>query len=156
MRVRFNIKQLFTAVALLIFGIIINIVPLFYNYMDAKYVLEEKNIEFSTWLMANPEVYFLLLSSVITSFIEYLLTTDGKSKGLIYFNFVYIAIISAIWAFWKLREDFVVKIVGNKVIASYFVVILILAGVFCSSNIIAMNQLPNINEKKSYIERRII
>lgn len=153
---RFDMKQLLTAVELLFLGTIINVIPLFYNYLDAKYVFEEQNTELLTWLMANPEVYFLLLSTVVISFIEYLLTAERKSKGLIWFNFVYIAVVSAIWAFWMLREEFITKIVGNGLTVWHFAVIVILAVAFCVSNLVAMNQLPNINKNQSYAERRII
>lgn len=153
---KFDTRQLGTAFALLFFGTLINAVPLFYDGLDVMLLSQENNMKFLDWLMANPDVYFVLLSTVIMSFMEYLLTTECKRKGLIYFNFVYVVIILVIWAYLVLKKDYIVNLVANKAFMVCFAVLVTMAFAFCAFNLIAMNQRSSVNKDSLYASKRII
>ena len=152
---RFDAKQFGQAIGLLVIGTLINLIPLFYGYMEAKSTDNTKDIELFTWIIENPEIHFLLLSTVFMSFMEYIIGCNYKNNGIIFGNMGYIVVEFAIWALWALREDIVAKILNELPFEYFFYSIIVVSIVFCLINTFVMSRSIDTNRVGTNIRQRV-
>ncbi len=153
---RFDKRQFFKAFSLLALSFFLSLIPLLYALLDDMYTSAENYKGFFSWAICNSEIYFLLLSTVFTSFIEYIMTIKNTANGLIFFNAAYVILLSAVWAVIELRTDLIEKIMNDFDLKIFLIVLMFCAVGFCLINLFFMNFRESTDNKDIYIRKKII
>lgn len=144
----FDRKQFFKALSLLGLSFFLNLIPLVYSFFNSKYTESYNYLGFVPWLISNSEIYFLILSTVFTSFIEYIMTMRNTINGLIFFNVIYVILLSAVWAMVELRPDLIGEIMVDFKLEVFLIVLSACAIFFCLINLLLMNLSKKTNNKE--------
>lgn len=151
----FDWRQFGRAVVLLILGVILNLVPLAYEWMCSKYEPTADYTGFFPWISINPEYYFLLLSTVFTSFIEYIITAKSNFISSILINSIFVIATSGVWAMATLKNDILKAFVSDMKSEWLVISCLVYAVILCLGNLIIMNTKTENVGRQYYKNKRV-
>ncbi len=153
----FDKQQFYKALSLLGLSFFLNLIPLVYAFFDSKYTSAGGHyLGIVHWIISNSEIYFLLLSTVFTSFIEYIMTIKNTVNGLIFLNVIYVILLSAVWALVELRLDLINQIMQDFNLKVFLIILVVCAVFFCLINLLLMNLRENTNNEENYRRKKII
>ena len=155
-RYKFDLQQFLKAISLLVLSICLNLIPLIYAFLNDKYINACEYVGFEHWIVSNSEIYVLLLSTVFTSFIEYIMTMKNIINGLIFFNVIYVLLLSAVWGIVELRVDLINEIMKDVSLETFLIVLVVCAVSFCFVNLLLMNLRGSTDTKEIYRRKKII